>query len=59
MTMCHNLYYSQNIISVIKVRKMTWEGLGNKRNAYKVLILNHEEERHPSEDTRISGKILE
>jgi hypothetical protein len=38
----HNLYYSPNIIRMIKSRRMVWEGyvecMGEMRNAYKILV---------------------
>jgi hypothetical protein len=42
----HNLYSSPNIIRVIKSRRMRWEEnvarIGEKRNAYRVLVGNQE-----------------
>jgi hypothetical protein len=38
----HNLYSSQNIIKIIKSRRMRWVGhvarMGEKRNAYRILV---------------------
>jgi hypothetical protein len=38
----HNLYYSPNIIIIIKSRRMRWAGnvarKGEKRNAYRILV---------------------
>jgi hypothetical protein len=38
----HNLYFSPNIISMIKSRRMRWAGhvarMGEKRNAYRILV---------------------
>jgi hypothetical protein len=38
----HNLYCSPSIITIIKSRKMRWEGhvarMGAKRNAYKIFV---------------------
>jgi hypothetical protein len=45
----HNLYSSPNIIRMIKSRKMRWAGLvarmGEKRNAYRILVENPEGKR--------------
>jgi hypothetical protein len=38
----HNLYYSPNLIRMIKSKRMRWEEhvtqMGEKRNAYKILL---------------------
>jgi hypothetical protein len=38
----HNLYFSPNIIRMIKSRKMRWAGhvarMGKKRNAYRIFV---------------------
>jgi hypothetical protein len=38
----HDLYFSPNIIRIIKARRMRWEGhvarMGKKRNAYRLLV---------------------
>jgi hypothetical protein len=38
----HNLYFSPNIIRMIKSRRMRWAGhvarMGDKRNAYRILV---------------------
>jgi len=38
----HNLYTSANVIRAIKARRMRWAGhvacIGDKRNAYKILV---------------------
>jgi hypothetical protein len=45
----HNLYFSPNIIRMIKSRRMRWAGhvarRGEKRNAYKLLVGKPEGER--------------
>jgi hypothetical protein len=45
----HNLYSSPNIIRMIKSRRMRWAGhvarMGEKRNAYGVLVGKPEEKR--------------
>jgi hypothetical protein len=43
----HNLYSSPSIIRMIKSRRMRWAGhvaqMGEKRNAYRILVGNSEE----------------
>jgi hypothetical protein len=43
----HNLYCSQNIIKIIKIKRMRWAGhvarMGEKRNVYRLLVGNSEE----------------
>jgi hypothetical protein len=45
----HNLYYSPSIIRVLKSRRMRWAGhvarMGEKRNAYRILVGNPEGKR--------------
>jgi hypothetical protein len=45
----HNLYCSPSIIGIIKSRRMRWEGhvarMGEKRNAYRILVGNPEGKR--------------
>jgi hypothetical protein len=45
----HNLYSSPNIIRMIKSRRMRWAGhvarVGEKRNAYRILVGKPEERR--------------
>jgi hypothetical protein len=45
----HNLYSSPSIIRIIKSRRMRWAGhvarMGEKRNAYRLLVGNPEEKR--------------
>jgi hypothetical protein len=45
----HNLYSSPNIIRMIKSRRMRWAGhvalMGEKRNAYRILVGKPEEKR--------------
>jgi hypothetical protein len=45
----HDLYSSSSIIRMIKARRMRWEGnvarLGEKRNAYRLLVAKPYEER--------------
>jgi hypothetical protein len=45
----HNLYYSPNIIRMIKSRRLRWAGhvarMGEKRNAYRILVGKPEGER--------------
>jgi hypothetical protein len=52
------LYYSQNIIRIIKSRRMRWAGhvapMGEKRNAYRILVGKSEEKR-PLEDHDVGG----
>jgi hypothetical protein len=42
----HNLFFSPNIISMIKSRRMGWVGnvarMGEMRNVYKILIVRSE-----------------
>jgi hypothetical protein len=46
----HNLYSSPNIIRMIKSRRMGWTGhvamMGEKRNAYRMLVGKPEGKRH-------------
>jgi hypothetical protein len=46
----HNLYSSPNIIRMIKSRRMRWAGhvarMGEKRNAYRILVGKQEGKRH-------------
>jgi hypothetical protein len=45
----HDLYCSPNIIRIIKSRRMRWAGhvaqMGEKRNAYRILLGNPERNR--------------
>jgi hypothetical protein len=45
----HNVYSSPNIIRMIKSRRMRWAGhvtrMGEKRNAYRILVGKPEEKR--------------
>jgi hypothetical protein len=45
----HNLHCSPSIIRIIKSRRMGWAGhvarMGEKRNAYRILVGNPEENR--------------
>jgi hypothetical protein len=45
----HNLYFWPSIIRMIKSRRMRWEGhaacMGEKRNAYRILVGKPEEKR--------------
>jgi hypothetical protein len=45
----HNLYFSPNIIRMIKSRRMSWEGhvacRGEKRNAYRIFGLESRKEK--------------
>jgi hypothetical protein len=45
----HNLYSSPSIIRMIKSRRMRWAGhvaqMGEKRNTYRILVVNPEEKR--------------
>jgi hypothetical protein len=47
----HNLYRSQNIIRIIKSKRMRWAGhvarMGEKRNVYRLLIGKPEGKRQP------------
>jgi hypothetical protein len=42
----HNLYYSPNIVQVIKSRRMRWAGhvldMGDRRGVYRFLVGKHE-----------------
>jgi hypothetical protein len=38
----HNLYFSPNIIRMMKSRKMRWEGHGVMRNAYRIYAVKPE-----------------
>jgi hypothetical protein len=46
----HNLYCSPSIIRMIKSRRMRWTGhvarMGEKRNAYRILVGKPEGKRH-------------
>jgi hypothetical protein len=57
----YNLYVSQNVISVIKSRRMRWVGhvasMKNMRNAYRILVGNLKARGH-SEDVGVDGKII-
>jgi hypothetical protein len=54
----HNLYSSPNIIDMIKPRRMRWSGhvarMGEKRNAYMILVGKPEGKRH-QEDQDVGG----
>jgi hypothetical protein len=45
----HNLYFSPSVIRIIKSRRMRWAGhvarMGEKRNAYRILVENPERKR--------------
>jgi hypothetical protein len=45
----HDLYSSPSIITIIKSRRMRWAGhvarMGEKRNAYRILVVNPEGKR--------------
>jgi hypothetical protein len=47
----HNVYSSKNIITVIRSRGMRWTGhvacMGEKRNAYRILVAKPERKRPP------------
>jgi hypothetical protein len=55
------VYYSQNIIRVIKSKRMRWVGhvtrLGERRGAYRVLVGKSEGENH-LEDLDIDRRIV-
>jgi hypothetical protein len=55
------LCFSQNIIRVIKSRRMRWAGqvprMGERRGAYRALVRKHEG-REYLEDLRIDGRII-
>jgi hypothetical protein len=57
----HNLYVSLNIIRVIKSRRMKWLGhvarMGQKRNAYNILVGNLKERDH-LEDIGVDGRVI-
>jgi hypothetical protein len=46
----HNKYSSSNIIRIIKLRRMRWTRhvarMGDKRNAYRILVENQKERDH-------------
>jgi hypothetical protein len=46
----HNLYFSPNVIRMIKPRRMRWAGhaarMGEKRNAYRILLGKPEGNNH-------------
>jgi hypothetical protein len=54
----HNLYSSPSIIGVIKSRRMRWTGyaarMGERRNAYRILVGNPEGRNH-WEDQNVDG----
>jgi hypothetical protein len=45
----HNLYFPPNIIRIIKSKRVRWAGhvarMGEKRNAYRILVVKPEEKR--------------
>jgi hypothetical protein len=57
----HNLYASENIIGVIKLRRMRWAAhvarMGEKRNVYNNLVGKPEERGH-SEYLSIDGRVI-
>jgi hypothetical protein len=46
----HNLYFSPNIIRMMKSRRMRWAGhvarMGETRNAYRILVEKQKERDH-------------
>ena len=56
-----DLYSSQNIIRMIKSRRMRWAGhvarMGERRGAYRILV-GKPEERDRLEDPDIDGRII-
>jgi hypothetical protein len=46
----HNLYFSPNIIRIIKSRRMRWAGhvaqMGERKNVYSILVESQEERDH-------------
>jgi hypothetical protein len=60
-SMIYNLHASQNIVRLIKPRRMGWAGhiahKGEMRNAHKFWLENLEERDH-LEDPGIDGKIM-
>jgi len=56
-----DLYFSLNIIQVIKSRRMSWAGhvvrMGDRRGAYRVWVEKRERKSH-MEDTGEDGKII-
>jgi hypothetical protein len=56
----HNFYLSQNIITVIRSRRMRWAGhvawMGEMRNAYSILMENLKEKDY-SEELGLDAKI--
>jgi hypothetical protein len=57
----HSLYYSPNVIRIIKSRRMRLAGhvacMGEMRNAYKILVESLKETDH-SEDLGVDGRII-
>jgi hypothetical protein len=58
----HNLYSSLSIIRMIKSRRMRWAGhvarMGEKRNAYRILVGKPEEKRPLGRPRRRGWRIL-
>jgi hypothetical protein len=58
----HNLYYSPSIIRIIKSRRMRWvwhvTRMGEKRNAYRILVGKPEEKRPLGRPRRSEWIIL-
>jgi hypothetical protein len=56
------LYFSPSIIRIIKSRRMGWAGhvarIGDKRNAYRILVGKPEGKRDHWEDQGVRGWII-
>jgi len=53
----HDLYSSPNIVRVIKMRRMRWARMEDRRGVFRVLVGNPEEKGH-LEDQGVDGRII-
>jgi hypothetical protein len=58
----HNLYSSPSIIRMIKARRVRWAGhvarMGEKRNAYRILVGSQKERDHREDQDVVRWTIL-